>query len=653
VAARAGEALGRRVWLAQVLHAFKLVYKRVHQPGSDPMPLTFDEARLTDLRAWRAAVLAGADVGALLRARHTRLETDRAPAVWIHRVDLPALAERIDSLAAISSRYPDRVALLEAHPLFGVPFAVKDNIDAAGMPTTAACPAFSRAPEQSATVVQKLLAAGAVLFGKTNLDQFATGLVGARSPFGAPSSACSAPHVSGGSSSGSAVAVARGEVLFALGTDTAGSGRIPAGFNGLVGLKPTPGRVSTAGVLPACRTLDCVSIFANTVDDAAAVLAMIEGADGADEYSAFAPGRARFAGDRPRVLVPEGLALPHDGYGAGWARALETITPLANSVTTLDLEPLYQVARLLYEGPWVAERYSVVRALIESQPEKMDPTVAAVIARARQFDAVAAFQAQYQLQRARQALNALWADADILMVPTAPRHPTHAALAADPIGINAELGQFTNFVNLLGWCALAVPAGLSATGLPFGVTFIARANDDAALAHWARTWETALTQQRAPALSPLPAPAVEATMPIAAVGAHMSGLPLNGQLTSRRAVLRERTHTAACYRLHALAGAAPARPGMVRVDADGVALEVEVWNVPISEVGSFLALIPSPLGLGTVELASGERVQGFLCEPAGLHGAEDISHFGGWRGYLASRSAAPLASDRAAAAQIS
>ncbi|MFZ9508673.1 MAG: allophanate hydrolase [Burkholderiaceae bacterium] len=605
------------------------------------MSLAVDEARLIDLRAWRAALLAGADVGALLRARHARLAADRAPAAWIHLADLPALAERIDALNALSRQFADRAALIAAYPLFGTPFAVKDNIDAAGMPTTAACPAFAKTPEQSATVVQKLLDAGAVLFGKTNLDQFATGLVGARSPFGAPSSVCSPPHVSGGSSSGSAVAVARGEVLFALGTDTAGSGRIPAGFNGLVGLKPTPGRVSTAGVLPACRTLDCVSIFAHTVDDAAAVLAVIEGADTADEYSAFLPGRARFEGVRPRVLVPEGLALAHDGYGAGWTRALDTIAPLADSVTPIDLEPLYQVARLLYEGPWVAERYSVVRTLIESQPEAMDPTVAAVIGRARQFDAVATFQAQYQLQRARQALNALWADADILMVPTAPRHPSHAALAADPIGVNAELGQFTNFVNLLGWCALAVPAGLSATGLPFGVTFIARANDDAALAHWARTWEAAFTQRAPDESPPHPAPAVEATMPIAAVGAHMSGLPLNRQLTERRAVLRERTQTAPRYRLYALAGAAPARPGMVRVDEHGVALDVEVWNVPVTEVGSFLALIPSPLGLGTVELANGERVHGFLCEAAGLHGATDISAFGGWRGYLASRSAAP------------
>lgn len=603
------------------------------------MSLTFDEARLTDLHAWRAALLAGADVGALLRARHARLVAERAPAAWIHLVDSPALAERIDALTALSRQFADRAALIDAYPLLGMPFAVKDNIDAAGMPTTAACPAFARVPQQSATVVQKLLDAGAVLFGKTNLDQFATGLVGARSPFGAPSSVCSPPHVSGGSSSGSAVAVAHGEVLFALGTDTAGSGRIPAGFNGLVGLKPTPGRVSTAGVLPACRTLDCVSIFAHTVDDAAAVLAVIEGADTADEYSAFAPGRARFVSGRPRVLVPEGLVLAHDGYDAGWSRALETLAPLADSVAPIDLEPLYQVARLLYEGPWVAERYSVVRSLIESQPEKMDPTVAAVIGRARQFDAVATFQAQYQLQRARQALNALWADADILMVPTAPRHPSHAALAADPIGVNAELGQFTNFVNLLGWCALAVPAGLSATGLPFGVTFIARANDDAALAHWARNWEAALANRAIDEPSLLPRPAVEVTMPIAAVGAHMSGLPLNGQLTERRAVLREKTHTAPRYRLYALAGATPARPGMVRVDENGVALEVEVWNVPATEVGSFLALIPSPLGLGTVELANGERVHGFLCEAAGLHGAQDISTFGGWRGYLASRSA--------------
>ena len=599
------------------------------------MTTHFDEPSLTRLPDWLDAVAQGMDVGGLLRARHARLLLGRTSVAWIHFIDAPSLAVRIDALLALAARFQDRRALLQAYPLFGVPFAVKDNIDAAGMPTTAACPAFKHEPTRSATVVQKLLDAGAVLFGKTNLDQFATGLVGARSPYGAPSSVFDPSRVSGGSSSGSAVAVASNEVIFALGTDTAGSGRIPAGFNGLVGLKPTPGRVSTAGVLPACRTLDCVSIFAHTVDDAAAVLSIVEGADAGDDYSAFAPGRAGYPAGLPRVGVPDSVALTEDGYAAGWSRALEIIRPLASSMAPTDLEPMFDVARLLYDGPWVAERYAVVRSLLDSQPEAMDPTVAAVIGNARKFDAVSTFTAQYQLQTARRALNQLWNDVDILMVPTAPRHPTHAALAADPIGINAELGRFTNFVNLLGWCALAVPAGRSGTGLPFGVTFIARAGDDAVLARWARSWECAVAQTN-PASPALPRPAVEPTMPIAAVGAHMSGLPLNGQLTARRAVLNRRCRTAARYRLFALAGVTPARPGMVRVETDGVALEVEIWDVPVSEVGGFLALVPAPLGLGMVELDDGTSVHGFLCESAGLAGARDISPFGGWRGYLAS-----------------
>ena len=618
------------------------------------MTSDLNEARLTGLQSWRAAVVSGADIGALLLARHTRVLAEQAHGVWIHLCDAAQLSARIEALIARSRDFADSDALLRAMPLFGVPFAIKDNIDATGMPTTAACPAWQRVPARGATVVQRLLDAGAVLLGKTNLDQFATGLVGARSPYGAPSSVFARDRVSGGSSAGSAVAVARGDVVFSLGTDTAGSGRIPAGFNGLVGLKPTPGRVSTAGVLPACRTLDCVSVFAHAVDDAAAVLSVIEGADPDDEYSDFRPGRAAWSGALPRVLVPSVPGPLEDGYDAAWTRALASITPLSGSVETMDFEPLFEVARLLYDGPWVAERYSVVRNLIESNPGAMDPTVAKVIGNARRFNAVDTFQAQYQLQRARRALDAIWRDADVLMVPTAPRHPTHAALSADPVGVNSQLGRFTNFVNLLGWCALAMPAGFTAGGLPFGVTFIARGGDDAVLAQWASAWErlhstsgTPITQglqSSAPPSSPaLPRPATEASMPIAAVGAHMSGLALNSQLTERRAVLRERTQTAAAYRLFALPGATPPRPGMVRVESGGVAIELEVWDVPLSEVGGFLGLIPAPLGLGSVELADGRKVHGFLCESAALSGAQDISHFGGWRAYLASLDASTAA----------
>jgi len=579
---------------------------------------------LLTLDDWRQAYLDGASPRGLLTACAARLGQGD-PAVWIHRVGAEALEARIAELEALIFEAESLGDLLARLPLFGVPFAAKDNIDVAGMPTTAACPAFEHMPEAGAHVVQRLLDAGAVCMGKTNLDQFATGLVGARSPYGVPVCVFDAGRISGGSSSGSAVAVARGEVAFSLGTDTAGSGRVPAGFNNLVGLKPTPGRVSTRGVLPACRTLDCVSVFAHSVGDAAAVQALIEGPDEADAYSQFAPGPARLP-ERLRLGVPAAPGFPEAGYAQAWLAAQQQARKLGHEIAALDFASLHEVADLLYQGPWVAERHAVVQELLEREPEAIEPTVRRVIEGALGRSATDAFRAQYKLRAAQRGTALLWNEVDLLMVPTAVQHPSFAQLAQDPLGVNTRLGRFTNFVNLLGWCALALPAGFTAEQLPFGVTFIGPANHDAALARFGLTW---LPGEPGPAW-----PAVEATLPIAVVGAHLSGMPLNWQLTARGATLRAATHTAPHYRLYALAGTVPPKPGLQRVSAGGAAIAVEVWDLPIQHVGSLLALIPPPLGLGTLELADGSPVQGFICEGHALKKATDITAFGGWRAYV-------------------
>ncbi len=636
-----------------------------HRPPAGP--LTLDD--------WLWAVHDGASVTTLVRARLADIGAATAghnDAAWILPPHAPAMRAHIDArlaeLEALAAACPDRAALLRRHPLFGVPFAVKDNIDVAGLSTTAACPAWadwaSGPASITATAVQRLFDAGAVLLGKCNLDQFATGLVGTRSPYGAPVSTWSAEHVSGGSSSGSAVLVARAQLPFTLGTDTAGSGRVPAGFNHIVGLKPTPGRVSTLGVLPACRSLDCVSIFALTVADAAQVLAVIEGPDDADDYSAHAPGRADW--NRPlRVGVPAAPRLDvAQGYDSAWEEACRQAGALGMTLVPLDFEPLHALARLLYDGPWIAERHAVVQALLQARPETLDPTVAEIIGKARDFSATDTFRAQYALRAAQRQAAAMWSQADVLMVPTAPRHPRLAEVAAAPVTANAVLGTYTNFVNMLGWCALAVPAAVTPTGLPFGITFIAPAGADAALARLGLRWQAARqqplgatgvrpvaalpahsqerSQERAqerwpahwPTHWPTLWPAAEPSLPIAVVGAHLQGLPLNGQLLDRGATLRSATTTAASYRLYALPGTQPRKPGLQRVRQGGSAIAVEVWDLPQAQLGSFLALIPPPLGLGSIELADSSHVHGFLCEAHALEGAADISHHGGWRSYL-------------------
>jgi allophanate hydrolase len=598
-----------------------------------PAPLTLPD--------WQAAYLDGADPAGLLAPLRARLAAQGAP-VYLHVADDATLADQIGRLEAMASAHPDRAALLAAAPLWGVPFVVKDNIDIAGVPTSAACPAFAFTAPAHASVVQRLLDAGAVWLAKTNLDQFATGLVGTRSPHGAPSCAWSARHVSGGSSSGSAVAVAAGDVPFALGTDTAGSGRVPAGFNHVVGLKPTPGRVSGSGIVPACRSLDCPSLFALTVDDAASVLALIEGDDAQDAYSRFRPGPAAWPGPL-RVAVPDRLPPSvRPEVAAAFDAAVAALRQQGHRVQAVDMGPLQQVAALLYEGPWVAERHLVVRELLARDPQALDPAVRQVIARARHFDADDVFAAQYRLRALAREADTLWHGADLLMVPTAPWHPTHDEVASDPVGVNSALGEFTNFVNLLGWCALALPASVSASGLPQGVSFIAPGGHDAALARFGQAWQAAMAQPLGAtgrpwaAQTPLRWPATAPTLALAVVGAHLSGLPLNHQLTALGATRVEATHTAAQYRLFALPGTSPRKPGLLRVADGGHAIAVEVWALPMACVGAFLAQIPAPLGLGTLQLHDGRAVHGFLCEPWALAGAEDVSRFGGWRAYLAS-----------------
>jgi allophanate hydrolase len=588
-----------------------------------------------------ASLLRAYREGSLTPAQHVAALRRAMPAddpAWILRCDDGFVRAQLE---ALQGRSPDGL------PLYGIPFAVKDNIDVASLPTTAACPAFAYVPSASATAVSRLQAAGAILLGKTNLDQFATGLVGTRSPYGAVPNAWAPTYVSGGSSSGSASVVARGLVPFALGTDTAGSGRVPAGFNNIVGLKPTPGRVGMQGVLPACRTLDVLSVFALTVSDAARVLHVIDGADGGPVFQHHALRPARWPKGL-RVGVPRALHWPgHEGYDACWPGALATCQQLGFEVRAVDLAPLHEVAGLLYDGPWVAERHAVLQALLASDPDAIDPVVRRIVDTAGRHDATAAFRAQYRLHELAREAAALWQEVDVLMVPTAPMLPTLAEVAADPVGRNATLGLYTNFVNLLGWSALAVPAGFTASRrLPFGVTFIAPGGSDAALAMLGADWQrtTALPPGTMPGRLPDDDLALAAQAPIAAepmlslavVGAHLQGLPLHGQLAERRARLRERTCSAPRYRLHALRGSVPPKPGLARVAEGGSAIELEVYELPQSEIGSLLALIPPPLGLGSIELASGEWVKGFICEPCGLAGALDISAHGGWRAYLRS-----------------
>jgi allophanate hydrolase len=529
-------------------------------------------------------------------------------------------------------------------PLFGVPVGIKDNIDALGLPTTAACPAFSYMPAHDATSVAKLRAAGAIIIGKTNLDQFATGLVGVRSPYGIPNNPIRGDLIPGGSSSGSAVAVATGLVPLALGTDTAGSGRVPAMLNNIVGLKPSLGLISTAGVVPACRTLDCVSVFSLTTDDAFAALQVMAGPDGADPFSRSRPLAAMTAFPAPlRLGIPRKGQLIFFGDRASeqaYGEALTRWTELGATLVEFDLEPFYETARLLYEGPWVAERYLVVRNLLASSPDSIHPVTREIIAAGARLTAAETFAALYRLQGLRRIAERAFNNIDALVLPTAPTVYSTAQVLANPIELNSRLGTYTNFVNLLDLCGLALPAAMRPDGIPFGITLLAPAGQDALLASIGRVFH-ADTKLRVgegvaqPPLAALPLSASADEIPIAVVGAHLSGMVLNVELRSLGGRLLEQTVTAPDYQLYAL-DTMPPKPGMLRVEAGkGSPIELEVWALSASAFGKFVAAIPPPLSIGTIRLADGRGIKGFLVEPADINGARDISSFGGWRAFVA------------------
>ncbi|MBL9144362.1 MAG: allophanate hydrolase [Verrucomicrobiaceae bacterium] len=563
-------------------------------------------------------------------------------AIWISR---PTEAQLRDSLKTLEGESPD------TKPLYGIPFAIKDNIDCAGYATTAACPAWSYEAEQSAFVVDLLIKAGAIPVGKTNLDQFATGLVGVRSPYGAPGNAFNPDYISGGSSSGSAVAVAKGLCSFSLGTDTAGSGRVPASFNNLVGLKPTRGVLSCSGVVPACKSLDCVSIFALTAADASTVFNL---AAVFDEKDGYARRRCLWRDMKwpPRIGVPRADQL--DFFGNDDAKRLfesasQTVARMGWQIVEVDISAFLDTARLLYEGPWVAERTAVIAKLLTEQPEALLPVTRTIIEGGFKGTAVDAFKAQYRLADLKREAESMWQQMDALLMPTTGTIYTKAEVEADPIQLNSNLGRYTNFMNLLDLCGCAVPTGFLRSGLPWGVTFYAPACGDALVLdcaahfHAARQLNIGKTKINSsdvhlPSPAPTPKPAVP-TMKIAVCGAHMEGLALHWQLREREAKLVQRTTSAPCYRFYHLPanGRIPDRPGMIRVSEGGAAIEMEVWEIPQSTVGSFLEGIGAPLGLGKVELADGTKVTGFICEGIVASTASDITSYGSWRKWLDAR----------------
>ena len=557
-----------------------------------------------------------------------------------------ALMSATDPVGASAwiSRFETPLLGAEAGALAGLTFAAKDNIDVAGLPTTAGCAAFAYQPTAHSNVAQQLLDSGAAIIGKTNLDQFACGLNGTRSPYGAVPNSFNADFVSGGSSSGSAYVVATGQVDFALGTDTAGSGRVPAGLNNIVGIKPSKGLISTRGVVPAAQSVDCVSIFARTVAVAVKVLEAAIGYDPLDPYSraltlASEPFPAKFRFGVPQPLAFFGDELAEEAF----AQAVEKLQALGGTAVTIDYTPLADAAALLYESALVAERYAAVRKFFDGNETEVVEPVRSILAQGRNYSAADLYDAQTQLRAFGQQAEMMWKSIDALLVPTAPTHYTIKAMQADPIALNRNLGAYTNFVNLLDYAAISVPSSMRSDGLPFGITLIGQCGSDWQLADLGQRYHhtTGLTQGATG--EPLPAPVAikglkrTATVKVAVVGAHLSGMPLNGQLTERNATLLAQTETAPDYRFYALPATVPPKPGLVRVaPGTGARIALELWEMPAANYGSFVALIPAPLGIGTLTLTDGSSVQGFVCEPYALEGAKEISHLGGWRAYIAS-----------------
>ncbi|HVN20223.1 MAG TPA: allophanate hydrolase [Dongiaceae bacterium] len=554
-------------------------------------------------------------------ALYDRIEAEPPNPVWISVVPRDAALAKAREIDA----HPE-------WPLAGMTFAVKDNFDVAGMITTAGCPSFAYEAEVTAPVIRRLEEAGALLIGKTNMDQFATGLVGTRSPYGACASVFDSRYISGGSSSGSAVAVAKGLVTFSLGTDTAGSGRVPAAFNGLIGLKPTRGLLSTSGVVPACRSLDCVSIFARNCSDAHGAWGVARGFDRADGFS-----REPQAGEDAapwlysdfRFGVPSAVQLEFFGDHEAerlYYIAMDRLQRLGGEKVEIDFTPFREAAKLLYGGVWVAERIAAIQEFFRDHADDTDPIVRRIIGGATSYSAVDAFKGQYRLRELCNEARRQWREMDVLVLPTTGTIYTHEQIAAEPVKLNTNLGYYTNFVNLMDLAAVAAPACFRSNGLPFGISFIGPAFSEEAL--------LALAHRYVGGATPLQAKC-PGCVEVAVVGAHLTGEPLNDQLIERGARLVKTCRTATDYRMYALAGTVPAKPGLMRDPGfRGPGIEVEVWAMPENRFGDFVAAIPAPLGIGTVTLDDGDEVKCFVCEPYGLSGAKEITRFGGWRAYL-------------------
>jgi len=571
--------------------------------------------------------------------------------VWIHRVPAAELRERASSLDALLDARPDA---LDELPLLGVPFAVKDVLDVAGLPTTAGCPRYRRYPGRSAPLVDRLVDAGALLVGKTNLDQFAAGLVGVRSPYGVSRNPFDRRFIPGGSSSGSAVAVAAGLVPFSIGTDTAGSGRVPAALGNVVGLKPTRGLISTRGCVPACRSLDCMSVFALSVNDAWRVLEVIAGFDQEDPYARRPPaaavtGSAALAGEL-RFGIPDARGLDFCGdqdAGELFDEAKLRLQGLGGSCAEIDFAPFDEAAALLYDGPWLAERLASVADFMIDHPGALLPVTEQVIRGGSRFSALDAFEGSHRLAGLKRETGDLWAHVDVLVVPTTPTTYTVEQVDADPIGLNATLGRYTNFVNLLDLAAVAVPNGFRPDGQPQGITLIGPAFSDQTLATLAMRYQDALdaplgaTDLRISGPAAVPTEAADERVELAVVGAHLAGQPLNHELVALGGRLAIQTRTPPDYRLFALDGTDEPRPGLLRTgEGAGVSIELEVWSLSVEAFGAFVARVPAPLAIGTVKLEDGRAVKGFLCEHRATAAAEDITDFGGWRAYRAHRSVA-------------
>ncbi|WP_417672067.1 allophanate hydrolase [Roseibium sp.] len=597
------------------------------------------------LSALRRAYETGTTPAEVVEEVYRRIDAVGDPGIFIHLLD------KDDVLAAASDLgEPD-----PASPLWGIPFVIKDNIDAAGKPTTAGCPAYEFTADEDAFVVARLKAAGALLIGKTNLDQFATGLVGVRSPFPPPLNSVDPAIVPGGSSSGSAVAVGHGIVTFSLGTDTAGSGRVPAAMNNIVGLKPTLGALSATGVVPACRTLDTISIFALTVSDAYEAFRAATAFDPQDAYSkSVTAGPLGAPPPSLKIGIPNSETIEFFGdavQAQSFADAADLLKSLGATIEEIDFTPFYEVAEMLYEGAWVAERHTVIEDLMATRSEDVHPVTQQVVGAALNLTATDAFRGIYRLKELARKADGILETVDLLCVPTVPTFYSVQDLEDDPIGPNSRYGTYTNFVNLLDMCGLAVPIAPRSDGRPGNVTLLANAGEDALLAALGCKLEAASSHMLGATTWTLPdtnASLPPHTMPgeiaLAVCGAHMSGMPLNHEMTARGARFLETAQTTDAYRFYALAGGPPFRPGLVRSDdGKGGKIDLEIWAMPLAQVGSFLASIPAPLGLGTLDLADGRTVQGFQCEAAGTKGARDITDLKSWRTFMASPSSDSLA----------